>query len=72
MTCVKEFWFCKNRICVRKFRWKPTACVCVKEAALKTRMNAVWKEYETVVVIVIITDIALTVMGCLLDAINRF
>ena len=44
----------------------------MKEAALKTRMNAVWKEYETVVVIVIITDIALTVMGCLLDAINRF
>ena len=51
---------------------KPIARVCVEEVVLKMEMDAVWKEYETVVVVVIITDITLTVMSCLLDAINRF
>ena len=57
---------------VRRSLGKPIARVFMEEAVLKTGMDAVWKKYETVVVVIIITDIALTVMSCLLDAINRF
>ena len=57
---------------VRRSLGKAIRCMCMEEAARKMGMNAVWKEYETAVMVVIIIDIALTVLSCLMDAMDGF